>query len=123
MQEEAAPDGTASEEPMTSGTADYLEETPTPDEQPSPGAAECGPGAAVGSSETEIEMAEVQEVEVQEAEIQEAAAPQQAAEMVVVSAPAWAHPIRDFLVDGILPESEAESRQISRRSWAYTIIN
>ena len=86
------------------------------------------PGAAVGSSETEVEMAEVQEAEIQEAngqeaEIQEEIAPQQAAVMVVVSAPSWAQPIRDFLVDGILPEDEAESRQISHRSWAYTIIN
>src|SRR3954471_15991020 len=43
--------------------------------------------------------------------------------MVVVSAPSWAQPIRDLLVDGVLPEDEVESRQISRRSWAYTIIN
>src|SRR4051812_20990414 len=43
--------------------------------------------------------------------------------MVVVSAPSWAQPIRDFLVEGVLLEDEAESRQISRRSWAYTIIN
>ena len=76
------------------------------------------PGAAVDSLEMEVEMAEVQE-----AEIQEAAALQQPAVMVVVSVPSWAQPIRDFLVDGILPEDEAESRQISRRSWAYTIIN
>ena len=62
-------------------------------------------------------------IEAQEAEIQEAVAPQQAGVMVVVSAPSWAQPIRDFLVDGVLPEDEAESRQISRRSWAYTIIN
>ena len=68
-------------------------------------------------------MAEVQEAEVQEAEIQEEVAPQQAIVMVVVSAPSWAQPIRDFLVDGVLPEDEAESWQISRRSWAYTIIN
>ena len=99
---------------MTSGTADCIEEVPAPDEQPSPGAAECVPGAAIGSSETEVEMAEVQEAEVQEAEIQEEAAPQQAMVMVVVSAPSWAQPIRDFLVDGVLPEDEAESRQISR---------
>src|SRR3954465_14505289 len=62
-------------------------------------------------------------IEAQEAEIQEAVAPQQAVVMVVVSAPSWAQSIRDFLVDGVLPEDEAESRQISRRSWAYTIIN
>src|SRR3954468_16374794 len=48
---EAAPDGTASEEPMTSGTADCIEEVPAPDEQLSPGAAECVPGAEIGSSE------------------------------------------------------------------------
>src|SRR4051812_12488796 len=62
-------------------------------------------------------------IEVQEAEIQGAVAPQQAAVMVVISPPSWAQPIRDFLVDGVLPEDKAESRQISRRSWAYTIIN
>src|SRR4051812_50219296 len=62
-------------------------------------------------------------IEVQEAEIQGAVAPQQAAVMVVVSAPSWAQPIRDFLVDGVLPEDEVESRQISHRSWAYRIIN
>src|SRR4051812_22774098 len=62
-------------------------------------------------------------IEAQEAEIQEAVAPQQAAVMVVVSAPSWAQPIRDFLVDGVLPEDKVESRQISRRSSAYTIIN
>src|SRR4051812_29058188 len=56
-QAEAAPDGTTSEELMTSGTADCIEEIPVPDEQPSPGAAECVPGAAIGSSETEVEMA------------------------------------------------------------------
>src|SRR4051812_20898 len=61
--------------------------------------------------------------EIQEAEIQEAVAPQQAMVMIVVIAPLWAQPIRDFLVDGFLPEDEVESRQISRRSWAYTIIN
>ena len=33
---------------------------------------------------------------------------EQAEVMVVVSAPSWAQPIRDFLVDGILPEDEAE---------------
>src|SRR4051812_22629105 len=38
---EAALDGTTSEEPMTSGTADCIEETSTPDKQPSPGAADC----------------------------------------------------------------------------------
>src|SRR4051812_47906575 len=121
-----APDGTASEETMTSGTADCIEEVP--EEQMSPGAAECMPGAEIGSSEIEVEMAEVQEAEIQEAngveaEIQEEVAPQHAAVMVVVSASSWAQSIRDFLVDGVLPEDEAESRQISCRSWAYTIIN
>src|SRR3954471_18379191 len=71
-QAEAAPDGTASEEPMTSGTADCIEEVPAPDEQSSPGAAECVPGAAVGSSEKKVEMAEAQEAEIQEANDQEA---------------------------------------------------
>src|SRR3954468_9258264 len=47
-QAEAAPDGTASEEPMTSGTADCIEEVTAPDEQPSPGAAERVPSAAIG---------------------------------------------------------------------------
>src|SRR3954469_18858864 len=61
--------------------------------------------------------------EAEEGQVQEAVTPQQAMVMVVVSAPSWAQPIRDFLVDGVLPEDEAESRQISRRSWAYTIIN
>src|ERR1041385_2562374 len=127
-QAEVVPDGTASGEPMTSGPADCVEKVPATDEQSSPGAAECVPGAAVGGSEAEVEMTEAQEAEVQEpdgqqAEIQEEIAPQQAIVMVVVSAPSWAQPIRDFLADGILPEDEAESRQISRRSWAYTIIN
>src|SRR4051812_44417461 len=43
--------------------------------------------------------------------------------MVVVIAPVWAQPIRDFLVDGVLPTDDVEARQISRRSGAYTIIN
>ena len=44
--------------------------------------------------------------------------------MVVVTAPTWAQPIRDFfLVDGTLPPDEVEVRQIQRRSGAYTIIN
>jgi len=99
---------------MTLGTAECMEEISAPDEQLSLGAADCMPGTAIGSSVTEVEMAEVQEAEVQEAEIQEEVAPQQAIVMVVVSAPSWAQPIRDFLVDGVLPEDEAESRQISR---------
>src|ERR1041385_5430658 len=127
-QAEAAPDGTASGELVTSGTADCAEAIPVINEKSSPGAAECGPGAAVGGSEAEVEMTEAQEAEVQEAsgqqtEIQEEIAPQQEIVMTVVSAPSWAQPIRDFLADGDLPEDEAESRQISRRSWAYTIIN
>ena len=61
--------------------------------------------------------------EAEEGQVQEESAPQQAMVMVVVSAPSWARPIRDFLVDGVLPEDEAEARQISRRCWAYTIIN
>src|SRR3954465_7363622 len=73
--------------------------------------------------EVEMVEADIQEANRQEAEIQEEVAPQHAAVMVVVSAPSWAQPIRDFLVDGVLPEDEAEARQISRRSWAYTIIN
>src|SRR3954464_9088779 len=46
----ATPDGIASEEPMTSGTADGREEVPTTSEQPSPGDADCGPGTAIGRS-------------------------------------------------------------------------
>src|ERR1041384_1916139 len=108
---------------MTSGTTDCIEEISSPDEQLSPGAAECVPSTATGRSVTEVEMAEVQEAEVQEAEIQEEVASQQAMVMVVVSAPSWAQPIRDFLVDGVLPQDDTEAKQISRRSWAYTIIN
>src|SRR3954471_22733148 len=43
--------------------------------------------------------------------------------MVIVVAPSRAEPIRDFLVDGTLPQDEVEARQIQRRSGAYTIIN
>ena len=80
---------------MTSGTADCIEEVAAPDEQPSPGAAECVPGATVGSSGTEVEMAEFQEADIQEANAQEAdieeeIAPQHAVVMVVVNAPSWA---------------------------------
>src|SRR4051812_22385589 len=89
----AAPDGTASEEPMASGTADCMDKVQTPSEQPSPGAADCGPGAAVGSSGADAEMTEVQGAEMEEEEegqVQEGVAPQQAMVMVVVSAPSWA---------------------------------
>src|SRR3954462_8858659 len=89
-QAKAAPDGTASGEPMSSGTADCVEDVPAQEEQVSPGAAECVTVATVGSSD--VEMTEAQ--------------PQQAVVMVVVSAPSWAQPIRDFLVDGVLPEDE-----------------
>src|SRR4051812_15251342 len=111
---------------MASGTADCMEEVPTLSEQPSPGATDCGPGAAVGSSGADAEVIEVQGAEMaeeEEGQVQEAVAPQQAMVMVVASAPSWAQRIRDFLVDGIISEDEVESRQISRRSWAYTIIN
>jgi hypothetical protein len=37
--------------------------------------------------------------------------------------PSWVHPIMDFLVNGQVPEVEAEARRIQRRSKAYTIIN
>jgi hypothetical protein len=37
--------------------------------------------------------------------------------------PSWVHPIMSFLVDGQLPEDEAEARRTQRRSKAYTIIN
>src|SRR4051812_37455566 len=43
-EEEAAPDGTASEEPMRSGTVDCIEETLALHRQQSPGAADCAPG-------------------------------------------------------------------------------
>src|SRR4051812_2422184 len=43
--------------------------------------------------------------------------------MLIVVAPSWAEPIRDFLVNGTLPQDEVEARQIQRRSGAYTIIN
>src|SRR4051812_39357290 len=101
-QAKAAPDGTASEEPMSSGTVDCVEGIPAPEEQISPGAAECVTVVAVGSSE--VEMAEASEANGQEADIPEEVQPQQAVVMVVVSAPSWAQPIRDFLVDGVLPE-------------------
>src|SRR3954466_13303039 len=114
---EAAPDGTASEEPMTSGTADFSEDQ-APGDQKSPGAAECASDTAIGSSTVEAEMGMASE-----AEMQEEAAPQHAMVMIVVSAPSWAQPIRDFLVDGVLPEYNTEARQVSRRSGAYTIIN
>src|SRR4051812_5191515 len=86
-QAEAAPDGTASEEPVTSGTAECNKEAQASGKQQMPGAAECASDAAIGSLEPEAEMADPQE-----AEIQEEAAPQQAVVMVVVSAPSWAQP-------------------------------
>src|SRR4051812_40516433 len=104
---------------MTSGTADCIEEISTPNKQQSPRAAECEPEAGTGSPEAQDTGME----KVQDVEIKEAVAPQQAMVMVVVSAPSWAQPIREFPVDGVLPEEEAESREIGRRSWAYTIIN
>src|SRR3954465_15267403 len=60
-QAEATPDGTASEEPMTSGTADYIGEGQAPDKQKSPGAAECAPDAAVSSSTVEVETGMIPE--------------------------------------------------------------
>src|ERR1041385_4834548 len=123
----AASDSTTMGERRTSETADGSDEAPTPDEKSAPGAAECVPGAAVGSSQaeemTDVQEAEIEQANVQETEIQEEVLPQQAAVMVVVNAPSWAQPIRDFLADGILTPDLALSRQISRRSWAYTIIN
>src|SRR3954470_14653401 len=87
-------------------------------EQVAPAVTDCMPGAAVGGSEIDVEMKEAHD-----AEVEEEVVPQQAMVMVVVSAPVWAQPIRDFLVDGIIPTDEVESRQIQRRSCAYTIIN
>src|SRR4051812_19011563 len=43
--------------------------------------------------------------------------------MIIVVAPSWVEPIRNFLVDGTLPQDEVEALQIQRRSAAYTIIN
>src|SRR3954469_3861595 len=65
------------------------------------GAADCGPGAAVNSSAVEAETAEDQGAKmatVEESQVEKEAEPQQAMVMVVVSAPSWALPIRDFLV-------------------------
>src|SRR4051812_10197900 len=82
----APPDVIASEEPMASGTADCMEEVPTLSEQLSPRAADCGPGAAIGSSGEDAEVIEVQDAEMaeeEEGQVQEVVAPQQAMVMVV----------------------------------------
>src|SRR3954471_197000 len=74
-----APDDIASEEPMASGTADCMDEAPTQNEQPPLGVADCGPGAAVGSSAVEAEMTEEQGAEMaakEESQVQEEIAPQ-----------------------------------------------
>jgi transposase InsO family protein len=42
---------------------------------------------------------------------------------LVREAPTWVEPIKEFMVSGILPKDENESRRIQRRSKAYTIIN
>ena len=55
---------------MTSDTADCVEAIPAINEKSSPGAAECVPGAAVGSSQAE-EMTDVQEAEIKQANVQE----------------------------------------------------
>src|SRR3954468_4599945 len=55
-----APDDIASEEPMVSGTANCMNEVPTQNKHPPLGAADCGPGAAVGSSVAEAETTEEQ---------------------------------------------------------------
>src|SRR4051812_20473592 len=90
-----------------------------------PGAADCEPGAAVVISGTEVDMQDAigsspSELLVAEADQPE---PMAVAVMVVVVAPSWAELIRNFLVDGTLPQDEVEARQIQRRSGAYTINN
>ncbi|KAK1698558.1 hypothetical protein QYE76_015255 [Lolium multiflorum] len=42
---------------------------------------------------------------------------------VVRETPSWVKPIKEFLINGTLPDDENESRRIQRRSKAYTIIN
>src|SRR3954470_9608534 len=90
-----------------------------------PGATDCEPGAAVVSSGTEVVMQEPADASSSELPVAEDDQPEQvaAAVMVIVVAPSWAEPIRDFLVNGTLPQDEVEARQIQCRSGAYTIIN
>src|SRR4051812_40541594 len=89
-----------------------------------PGAADQEPGAVVISSGTEVVMQEAANTS-SEPTAAEAEQPEQVAVavMVVVVAPSWAEPIRDFLVHGTLPQDEVEARKVQRRSGAYTIIN
>ena len=90
-----------------------------------PGAADEEPGATVISSGTEVVMQEAADASPFEPATAETDQPEQVAVavMVVVVAPSWAEPIRDYLVHGTLPQDEVEARQIQRRSGAYTIIN
>src|SRR4051812_30378840 len=67
---------------------------------------------AISSSSSKLPVAEVEQP-----------APEVVAVMIIVVAPSWAEPIRNFLVDGTLPQDHVEARQMQRRSGAYTIIN
>ena len=82
------------------------------------------PGIVVVSSGTDVVMQDAigstsSELPVVEAE---QPIPETVDVMVIVTAPSWAEPFRDFMVDGILPEDEVEARKIQRRSGVYTII-
>ena len=81
-----------------------------------PGAADQDPGAAVDSSGTEVVMQEAANASSFEPPAAEADQPEQVAVavMVIVVAPSWAKPIRDFLVNGALPQDEVEARKIQR---------
>ncbi|XP_037410766.1 uncharacterized protein LOC119274211 [Triticum dicoccoides] len=78
-----------------------------------PGAAAVGPGTssappgAAGSSPPPPNQATLVSVAV----------------FIVVAAPSWAHPIRDYLVSRVLPAEEVLARQIQRRAGSYTIVN
>ena len=87
-------------------------------EPAAPGAADCVPGADFVSSGTDSIVQDTVG-----STSTEAFEPVAAAVLVVLTAPSWAQPLRDFLVDGTLPEDEVRARQIQRRSGAYTIIN
>ena len=90
-----------------------------------PGAADCEPGVVVVSSGTKIVMQEAIGSSSSELPVVEDDKPEPVAVsmMVIIIAPSWAEPIRNFLVDGTLPQDEVEAQQIQRRSGAYTIIN
>ena len=77
-----------------------------------PGAADQEPGAAVISSGTEVVMQEAHNASSSEPPAAKADQPEQVAVavMVVVVAPSWAEPIRDYLVHDTLPQDEVEAR-------------